>query len=202
MHLPNIGGIVLCGGASRRMGRPKASLAFGSETMLQRVVGVLREVVDPVVVVAAPGQEVPSLPTGVRLARDDRPGRGPLEGIAAGLAALEGQAEAAYVSSCDVPLLQAAFVRRLAGLLGDRWIAVPEVDGYRQPLAAVYRLDVLPTVRRLLAEDRLRPLDLFDEAPTRIVTADELRGADPELVSLRNVNTPEDYAAALRHLGG
>src|SRR3954464_10860020 len=96
------GGIVLCGGRSSRMGKPKAWLPFGDELMLPRVVRILREVVEEVVVVAAPGQEVPPLPGEVQIVRDEVEGRGPLGGLAAGLAALEGKADAAYLSSCDV----------------------------------------------------------------------------------------------------
>src|SRR5689334_1590078 len=98
------GGIVLCGGRSSRMGRPKAWLPFGGETMLQRVVRVLREVVDPVAVVAAPGQDIPELPTGVRVIRDEIEGKGPLGGLCAGLSAIAGECDAVYLSSCDVPL--------------------------------------------------------------------------------------------------
>ena len=56
----NIGGVILCGGESRRMGRPKAWLPFGPETLLQRVVRLIGEVVNPLVVVAAPDQDVPA----------------------------------------------------------------------------------------------------------------------------------------------
>jgi molybdopterin-guanine dinucleotide biosynthesis protein A len=190
----NVGGIVLCGGRSSRMGRPKAWLPFGGELMLQRVVRVLGEVVNPLVVVAAPGQDVPSLPAGVEIVRDEVEGRGPLQGLAAGLAALEGRADAAYLSSCDVPFLTAAFVRRMIELLEDHSVSVPQMDGYFHPLAAVYRLAVRPVVAELLAADRLRPVFLFDAVPTRIVVPSEL----VDLASLRNLNTPEDYAAALR----
>src|SRR6184192_1290702 len=98
-----VGGIVLCGGRSSRMGRPKAWLPFGDELMLPRVARLLGEVVSPVVVVAALGQDVPPLPAGVEIVRDEREGRGPLEGLLAGLTALDGRADAAYLSSCDVP---------------------------------------------------------------------------------------------------
>ncbi|HJZ58235.1 MAG TPA: molybdenum cofactor guanylyltransferase [Gemmataceae bacterium] len=192
------GGVVLCGGRSSRMGRPKAWLAFGDELMLQRVVRVLREVVDPVVVVAAPGQDVPPLPDTVEIVRDEVEGRGPLQGLAAGLAALEGKADAAYLSSCDVPFLTAAFVRRMIALLGDAMVCVPHVAGYHHPLAAVYRVSVLLHVRELLAANRLRPVFLFDAVPTRVIEPHELADIDPEFRSLRNLNTPEDYAAALR----
>jgi molybdenum cofactor guanylyltransferase len=196
----NIAGIVLCGGQSKRMGRPKAWLPFGGELMLPRVVRLLREVVDPIVVVAASEQDVPPLPAEVQLVRDEEPDRGPLQGLAAGLAAVPKTADAAYLTSCDVPFLQPAFVRRLIELLGNHRICVPHVGEYHHPLAAVYRLDVLQAVHQLLAENRLRPVFLFEQVPTRIVEATELADVDPTLQTLRNLNTPEEYAAALRDL--
>jgi molybdopterin-guanine dinucleotide biosynthesis protein A len=193
-----VGGIVLCGGESRRMGRPKAWLPFAGELMLPRVVRLLAEAVSPVVVVAAPGQELPPLPEGVDVVRDEEKGRGPLQGLAAGLVALEGRADAAYLSSCDVPSLRPAFVRRLVGLLGGHQICVPRVGDYHHPLAAVYRLGVAVAVRRLLAEGRLRPFFLFEAVPTRVVRPEELADVDPDFRTLRNLNTPADYEAALR----
>ena len=98
------GGIVLCGGKSTRMGRSKALLPFGPETMLQRVVRLLGSVVQPIVAVAAVDQALPTLPASVIVTRDERGGRGPLEGLRAGLKALPPEVEGAYVTSCDVPL--------------------------------------------------------------------------------------------------
>jgi molybdopterin-guanine dinucleotide biosynthesis protein A len=198
----NTAGIILCGGQSKRMGRPKAWLPFAGELMLPRVARILGEVVAPVVVVAAAEQEVPPLPPEVAIVRDEEIDRGPLQGLAAGLATLSGKAESAYLSSCDVPFLQPAFVRRVIELLGDRRIGVPQVDGFYHPLAAVYRLDVLPVVRQLLAAGRLRPVFLFDEVPTRIISAAELIDLDPAFQSLRNLNTPEAYEAAVREAAG
>jgi molybdopterin-guanine dinucleotide biosynthesis protein A len=192
-----VGGIVLCGGQSKRMRRAKAWLPFAGEVMLQRVVRLLRAAVEPVVVVAAPEQDVPPLPAEVAVVRDEERGRGPLQGLAAGLTALRGRAEAAYLSSCDVPFLQPAFVRRLIELLGDRAVCVPRVGAYHHPLAAVYRLEVAEAVGRLLAEDRLRPFFLFEAVPTRVVGPEELADVDPTFQTLRNLNTPEEYEAAL-----
>jgi molybdopterin-guanine dinucleotide biosynthesis protein A len=183
------------------MGRPKAWLPIAGELMLPRVVRLLGEVVTPIVVVAAPDQDVPPLPAGVSVVRDEERGRGPLQGMAAGLAALEGKATAAYVSSCDVPFLRPAFVRRLIDLLGSSAICVPHLGEYHHPLAAVYRLDVLAAVRELLTENRLRPRSLFEKVPTRVVQGSDLADADPELASLRNVNTPEDYERVVAELG-
>ncbi len=197
-----LGGIVLCGGQSKRMGTPKAWLPFGDERMLQRVVRLLGEVAAPIVVVAAPDQETPPLPDDIEIVRDEEQGRGPLQGLAAGLAALQGRADAAYATSCDVPFLHTAFVRRLVELLGDNQICVPRVGDYHHPLAAIYRVAVEPTVRGLLAANRLRPVFLFDAVPTRVVSADELADADATFQTLRNLNTPEEYEAALQELEG
>jgi molybdenum cofactor guanylyltransferase len=196
--MTRLGGIVLCGGLSKRMGRPKAWLPFGAEVLLQRVVRILGEVVETTIVVAAPEQDLPALPADVRVVRDEERGRGPLQGLAAGLAAFCGHADAAYLSGCDVPFLQTNLVRRLRDLLGSHAICVPRVGGYHHPLAAVYRLEVAQAVKRLLAVKRLRPVFLFEEVPTRIVTAEELADVDPTLESFRNLNTPEDYETALR----
>ena len=196
--MTRVGGVVLCGGQSSRMGRPKAWLPFGEERMLPRVVRLLGEVVAPIIVVAAQDQVLPSLPVGVEIAHDARPERGPLQGLVAGLEALRGRADAAYVSSCDVPFLQPAFIRRLIELLGDYTICVPEVGGYRHPLAAVYRLEVAAIAARLLAEDRLRSSALFEEVATRLVQPEQLTDVDPTFQSLRNLNTPADYEIALR----
>jgi molybdopterin-guanine dinucleotide biosynthesis protein A len=196
-----IGGIVLCGGKSTRMGVPKATLPFGTETMVQRVVRLLGTVVSPVIVVAARGQSLPALPDEVRVARDEREARGPLEGIRAGLSALPASTDAAYITSCDVPLLVPAFVERMIDLMGDHDIAVMEVDGFPHPLSAIYRRDTLPHVERLLAGDRLRPVFLFEAVRTRRVKPKEMEVVDPDLRTLRNLNTPEDYRAALADAG-
>ena len=190
-----VGGIVLCGGRSSRMGRPKAWLPLGGELMLQRVVRVVGDAVGPVVVVAAPGQDVPPLPEDVQVVRDEEEGRGPLAGLVAGLAALEGRADAAYLSAGDVPYLTPAFVRRVVGMLGDSSASVPHVDGHPHPLAAAYRLSVLPHARQLLAAGA-GPAALLDRVPARLIGPHEL----PDLLSLRNLNTPADYARAVAEL--
>ena len=122
----------------RGWGRQRRS-SFGAETMLQRVVRLLSAVVSPIVVVAAAGQSLPDLPADVIVARDEDQGRGPLEGLRAGLKALPETVDRAYVTSCNVPLLVLDFVRRMIDLLADHDIAVVEIEGFPHPLSAVYR---------------------------------------------------------------
>ena len=183
------------------MGWPKATLPFGPETMLMRVVRILGDIVQPIVVVAAPDQQLPRLPAQIIIARDQREARGPLEGMLAGLSAIAPHAASAYVTSCDVPLLIPAFVHRLIALLEDQEIVVP-VDGqFHHPLAAVYRTEVIPRIESLLATNQFRPIFLFDLSKTRRVHVGDLRAVDPALDSLRNLNHPDDYLAALSTTG-
>jgi len=227
------GGIVLCGGRSRRMGRDKTWLRFGAETMLQRVVRLLGEAVDRLVVVGGIGQQLPPLDGSIRLLRDRQADRGPLEGIAVGLAALGGRGNGveqsgplvpesacltrhddsslrasdvcrirlAFVVGCDMPLLRPALVRRMLELAAGYDLLAPAIEDHYEPLAAVYSLDVLPHIEKLLAAGRRRPIELFPLVRTRLVSEDCLRHADPQLQSFFNVNGLADYRAALRLAG-
>lgn len=202
--MSRLGAVVLCGGQSRRMGRPKAWLPFGDEPLLSRVARVLVEVATPVVAVAAPDQVVPSLPAEVTLHRDPTEGRGPLQGIAVGLRALEGRCDYAFVSSTDAPFLHAHFIHRLHALARGHDVAVVrEGPHFHHPLAAIYRPALATIAEGLLAEGRPRPFFLFEASDTRFVTPEEmlsddvLKECDPNLHCLDNLNTPEDYEAAL-----
>ena len=183
------------------MGTAKWALEFGGETMLARTLRLLGEVCSPLVLVAAANQELTGLGEQIIVVRDRREDQGPLEGLLAGLSALPRSVEAAYVTSCDAPFLAPGFVRRLFELLGDHAISVPTVDGFTHPLSAVYRTSLVDVVETLLAQDRRRPRDLFDVVATRKVSESELVDVDPQLATLRNVNTPEEYRAALVEAG-
>jgi molybdopterin-guanine dinucleotide biosynthesis protein A len=196
------GAIVLCGGLSRRMGWSKAWLPFGSERMLQRTVRLLREVAQPIVVVAAAGQELPDLPEDVRVAIDGLPGRGPLQGMAAGMEALSGRVDFAFATSTDAPFLKPAWIIRLMEFIGEHDIAIPMVGGFPHPLAALYRVSaVRPKIEQLLQRDQLRLSSLAGCMRTRIVSEHELREIDPDLETLRNLNDLESYEQALRDAG-
>jgi molybdopterin-guanine dinucleotide biosynthesis protein A len=186
------------------MGSPKPALAWHGSTLLRRVTGIVARSVDgPVIVVRAPGQPLPPLDRSVEIVADAREGRGPLEGLAAGLAAVGDRGPVAFVSAADVPLLHPAFVRRVVDAMSDEFdVVLPDIGGHRQPLAAAYRVALLGTVERLLAADRLRPADLFERCRVlRLQDEEMLQNAalarlDPELRSVRNLNDPGDYARA------
>ena len=195
------GGIVLCGGYSRRMGRPKHLLPFGQRTMLEHVVSRLSEAVSPVVVVSAAGQELPRLPADVLITHDEIPDAGPLAGILAGLEALGDSTAAAFATSCDSPLLQTNFVLAMINSLGSHLLAIPRQGKYLHPLAAIYRTGLAETIRSLLAEGQRRPGCLLDHVSSIEIDVASLAHADPHMDSLRNINTPAAYKAMLDECG-
>lgn len=181
------------------MGRDKAALPFGRGNLLSRVADTVSGVVDEVWVVAREGQRLPEIPSGCRVTRDPREGMGPLAGLAAGLAAME--SERAFLTSCDVPLLREDYVEELFALSRGYRAAVPRIGGHTMVTSAIYARELLPLARQLLEQRRLRPLFLLQAVDARIVDEAELRTCDPELLSLRDCNTPESYAEALRLAG-
>jgi len=187
-----VGGIVLGGGRSSRMGSAKALLLWHGEPLLARTAAVVCRVATPVVVVHAHDQTLPPLPEGVELAQDARPDRGPLEGLAAGLRHLQGRAELVVVTATDLPFLHPDFLAALIAQIGDAPVIAPVAEGRPHPLAAVYRADLLPRVEERLAQDSLRVSLLLDEPGARMVEAQSL----PHPESLRDVNDPGDLAAA------
>ncbi|WP_433288835.1 molybdenum cofactor guanylyltransferase [Pseudonocardia sp. CA-142604] len=199
-------GVVLAGGRSSRMGRSKAALEWHGSTLLHRTTALLARVVDgPVLVVSAPGQDLPELPPGIEVVADPIDGLGPMRGLATGLAALDERAPVAFVCSTDLPFLHPALVRRVLRGFADPEadVVLPVARGYRQPLAAGYRTALAGLVEKLLDEGDLRPGMLFQHC--RVTQLDDdtlladpaLARADPGLDSLVNVNEPDDYAAAL-----
>ncbi|MCA9214878.1 MAG: molybdenum cofactor guanylyltransferase [Planctomycetales bacterium] len=196
------GAVILCGGASSRMGYPKWRLPFGPERILDRIVRITCDISTAQVLVMADPDQVVDPPHGVLLAYDCAKNRGPLEGIHSGLAAMPEGIEAVFVTSCDVPLLQPEFASRLFELLTpDVDVVVPVDDQFHHPLAAVYRTRVASDVRELLNKNKFRPVFLFDKVATRRVNVEDLRSVDTDLASLKNLNDAESYFAALRFAG-
>ncbi|MBI3948565.1 MAG: molybdenum cofactor guanylyltransferase [Armatimonadetes bacterium] len=192
--------MILAGGRSTRMGTPKALLRFGDETVLERLVRVLAPEFAEVVIVAAPGQELPATPA--RRVEDEFPDAGPLGGLHAGLRAV--RHDTAFVTGCDSPFLAPSLARLLAERAAGVAGAVPRWGGRVHPLPAAYGRSLLPDLEARLAGARRRGdirLGALAERPdVRLVPEEAIRAVDPEGLSFVGMNTPEEYAAAQARL--
>jgi len=184
--------LILAGGESRRMGRPKAWLEFDGRPLLAHLVERLGRVCPEVRVVCAPGQELPATPA--RVIHDERPGQGPVAGLAAGLKGLE--QPLAFACSCDLPFLRVELVECLAQAARGYDVALCEWEGRLHPLHAVYRASLQPRLEARLAADQRRLLAVLDHVRHVVLGEAEIRALDPDGASFVNLNTPQDYAAA------
>lgn len=192
MTRPALGVVVLAGGKSARMGRPKAWLPWGEEALLTRVIRRLTPL-GRVVVVAARGQALPPLAGALRV--DDRaPDRGPLEGLAGGLEALD-DCPWVFVATTDAPFVAPPLAEALLRHRAGADAVVPTFDERPQPLLALYRPAVAATARTLLASGERRARALAEAVDCRRPDANAL---DPGAKAFLTINTPEGYAAALR----
>nr|WP_208411217.1 molybdenum cofactor guanylyltransferase [Mycolicibacterium fluoranthenivorans] len=178
--------VVLAGGASRRMGRDKATLEFGGQMLVERVVAVVSQRCSPVFVIAAPGQALPALSADVL--RDEVRGVGPLLATARGLrAAADAGAQRAFVCAVDMPYLSTDLIDALVAQPTVADVVLPW-DGRDHYLAGVYRTGLADTAARLVAagERSMRALvDGTAGVDTHRVVLDEQR-------ALTNVNTAAD----------
>ena len=184
------------------MGRDKASLPFGDETMLARTVRLVAEIVpqEQIVLVAAGEQRLPALPWETNVVRDREANQGPLPALIDGLAALPSTVSAAFVTACDAPWLQPVLVEALFGGMEPDIDAAAAHDGERlHPLMAVYQSSCIKALRAHRDEGRSSLQGALRSSGVRLkeVPVEELRRVDPELRSLLSCNTPEEYQSAL-----
>jgi molybdopterin-guanine dinucleotide biosynthesis protein A len=207
--LPHLDLIINAGGVSRRMGRPKALLPVPPDAtpLIAHVARRLAVLPLDHTIVVANDPDLPAqahLPAATRFVPDAYPETGTLGGIATGLQQVD---DWAIVVACDLPLVSAGLFARLAQLAAaqtngaDRWDAiVPMVDGYEEPLHALYHRRCLPAIEARLAQGQRRVISFLGDVRTRIVREEEVRAVDPQLHSFVNANTPAEWDAALQLL--
>ena len=193
--------IVLAGGRSSRMGRPKAALDFGGVPILTRIVSELKRRFAEVVVVAAPESEdslqidIPA----IKVVRDETAYQGPLDALRRALDAVTN--EIAFACSCDLPLLDSDVAAAIVAMLGDFDAAIPIVGEKLQPLHAAYRKGCASALAALAVQGERRLIEIADAVNSRRISENDLLVLDPQLHSFFNVNTLDDYQRALKIAG-
>lgn len=196
-----VGGIVLAGGRSSRMGTDKAQLAVAGRTLLQRAIDGLAAITDHVWVVTDGRAPYPvELPAGrIDFVADQVPGAGALGGIYSGLAASDRAFNLAV--ACDMPFLHPALLRYLVSLAPGYDLVLPVIEGGQEPLHAVYGRGCLAPMAERIQRGQYKVIGFVDSVRVRLVDETEAARHDPTLRSFRNCNTPEDLAEARRLIG-
>ncbi len=198
LRYTEISGFVLAGGASRRMGRSKAHLRLGHETMLERQIRLLHFVCRSVAVLGPP-EEFSGI--AVPVFADEFAGRGPLAGLYTGL--LHTRTEYNFFLGCDLPFMNARFLRYLCenALESGADVTVPQSREHGfHPLCAVYRRRALWAIRASLLAGENKVSRFFWRVRRRVVTARQIARAGLESRIFDNMNTPEEYEAAVKRM--
>lgn len=198
MNTEKMSAVILAGGNSARMGVNKLLLPLGNSTVLGRVVEILNNMFAECILVTDKPEEFRNLP--VRTVSDRITGvpKSSMLGIHGGLCASRNHYS--FVVGGDMPFLSPTLIRHLCSLAGETDLVVPREEPHYHPLGAVYSREVIPVIEELLTNRIFKITSLFERVRVKYVDVDELRVFDSELWSFFNVNTPDDYIQAQKHL--
>jgi molybdopterin-guanine dinucleotide biosynthesis protein A len=192
----HVTGVILAGGKSRRMGQDKAFLPFGRGMLIERVIEVIQQVTEDVILIT----NTPELYRGFGLPMfsDVIPGAGSLGGIYTGLAF----AKTSYslCLACDMPFVQPEFLRFLCETAPEADVVIPRNAEDFQPLCAVYSQACGAPIRHKIEAGRLKITGFFEQVRVRVIEGELLARYDPHDVMFFNANTPEEYEQARRML--
>ncbi len=184
--------IILSGGNNSRMLRNKAFLQIGQKTIIEREIEVLSTLFSRIIVVTNTPERHEHLR--VSLVSDVVPGKGPLGGIYSGLIASKD--EHSFVVSCDLPFLNADLISYMVEVTDGHDMVVAKLNGFTEPLHAVYSKHCLIPIKRQLDRNELRIQSFFDEVKVRYLKKSDIKKHDPDGIAFFNVNTEDDLKKA------
>jgi molybdopterin-guanine dinucleotide biosynthesis protein A len=192
-----VSGVILAGGESRRLGRNKALLRIGGQTLIERVLESIAPIAAEVIVVVASPEQAAALPlpSEKRVVSDRYPGCGSLGGIYTGLSA--SREPWVLLVACDMPFLNPTLLRRLMAMRRGVDAVVPRLEGQPEPLHALYSKTCLGPMERMLQAGQLKIAPLFEAVRVRYVDEGTIDRIDPDHRSFFNVNSPADVEEAL-----
>ena len=175
-------------------GVDKAQIVLDRRPLIERLAGDLQRLFAEVLIVSD-GTRRYDCPR-VKLVADDRPDCGPLMGLYSGLQA--SKHEVNFVMACDMPYVNDVLITRMISCAGDCDVVVPVVNGYYEPLLAVYCKSTAPAIKACLDAGRLKVTSFYDQVRLHRFDQAQVTAADPELGSFFNINTPADLVEAQR----
>jgi len=191
-------GIILAGGKSRRMGESKAFMDAGGVPLFERVYGIFKEIFPEIIIVANDAR--PFERYEARLQKDIILNKGALGGLYTGL--FHSPSYHAFCTACDMPLLNPWVIKYMVEERDEYDVIVPKTHDGLHPLHAIYSKKCLNPMRQLLTRNELKIVNFYHQVRVRYIEEMEIRGFDPHMRSLINVNTEEEMEAVLEILTG
>ena len=191
----SVSALILSGGRSRRMGCDKALIKLEGEYLIQRIVRWFKPRFDEILVLSGRTKryekllDVPVLPDLVKH-------KGPLGGLYTGLKSC--RYDWALLIACDMPFVRPEIIELLVGEIGTEPIVAFEIGGYRTHTLTLYHKSCLPLIEQQIRANDLALHRLFKRVPVKLISERRARQADPELLSFRNLNRPEDLIEVRR----
>ena len=182
-------GIILSGGTSGRLGGlNKAFIKVRGERLIERTLRIYRELFEEILIVT--NSPLDYLEFDAKIVTDIFPGKAALGGIYTGL--FFSSFDHVFVAACDMPFLNAPFIRYMMKESGNYDVVIPRTPGGLQPLHAIYSRTLLKPIRRLIDANQLKITELFKKSKILEIPREEILPFDPEERLFMNINTPED----------
>lgn len=185
-------GVILAGGKSRRMGRDKAFLPFGQGLLVERVIEVIQQVTDDVILITNTPEQYERF--ALPMFADVIPEAGSLGGIYTGLVCAK--TPYSLCLACDMPFMKPTFLRFLCRMAAKADVVVPRIADDFQPLCAVYSQVCRDPILHKIEAGQLKITGFFDQVRVHVIDGDLLTRHDPHDVMFFNANTPEEYTKA------
>jgi len=189
------GAVILAGGDSKRLGRPKALLDFDGTTLIELILRILDPLFTEITVITDRPELYRNLP--VRLGGDLFTGsrKSPLRGIHAGL--LSSKLPYQFIAACDMPFLNRGLIRHMAEFTSGYDAVVPRIETYFQPLHSFYSRSCAGVIEKQIKTGRCKVTDFYTDLNIKFIGREEIERFDPGQESFININTPADYQKAL-----
>ncbi len=187
--------LILCGGRSKRMGRPKAFLPYEGTTMIEHVLSTVRDLFNETLLVANEPESFENF--GVDVVKDILPHRGPLGGILSGL--LVSSYPHVFVIACDMPLVNKRLVREIASKRHGNDVVVLAHNRGIEPLLGIYSKNCIKQLEETLFSGNLSVQDFLSGLKAQTYRYEQ-RASDAILPPFFNINTPQDYSLLITGL--
>ena len=185
-------GIILAGGKSSRFnGELKSFIKINGVAIIDTQMKLFKNLFDEVIIVTS--DSVPYLKYNAIIVNDIIKNKGPLGGIYTALYYMK--SDSCFVAACDMPFLNENLIRYMMENVGRDWIYTIKRDDRFEPLHTIYNKRCIKTVKEMLLSDNLKVSPLFSELKAKVAPIEEVRRIDPDLKSLKNINTKEDLEA-------